>query len=182
VTATNSFDAMVTQLTGGLAARSAATRRAKACGLPVFTLKRGERVASGTDVHKRALVMRAALLQGRGDGGGIVSLLLPKTPKEAKRLIRDLKSYDLHLVKLRAPIRFKAAREQLRSSEFLWLLIEICPATDKWKLIDFAKWLHAEMSKPGSSVRTLAARHAPKLLGASRSFSWLYRNLRKMSR
>ena len=182
MSAVNPFRSMVAQLTGGVTQKNSFKRRPRELIASVYTLKRGRKVASGTDVHKRALAMEATLLEVRGQGGGIASLLHPKTLKESKRLIRDLKSYDVHLVKLRTPYRFSAARDQLRSGEFLWQLIAICPATDKWKLIDFAKWLHAELSKPRSSVRAIAGIYAPELLSSNRSFSWLYRNLRKMSR
>ncbi len=182
MSASNPFGSMVARVSSGLTQKKVIKRRPRGYIARVYTLKKGVKVASGTDVHKRALVMKATLMEVRGQGGGIASLLHPQTLKESKRLIRDLKSYDVHFVKLRTPIRIAAARDQLRSGEFLWPLIAICPATDKWKLIDFAKWLHAELSKPRSSVRAIAGIYAPELLSSNRSFSWLYRNLRKMSR
>ena len=178
----NPFEAMVVQLTSPLSQQGNAKRRLKKRYGMVFTLKRGGRVASGADVHKRALAMQANLLQVRGQGGGIVPLLLPKNTKEAQRLNRDLNAYDVELVRQRESTRFKTPRDQLRSVPFLSALISIYPAPEKSKLIDFAKWLHTELSKPASRATKFARIHAPALLSPIRSVSWLYRNLGKMSR
>jgi hypothetical protein len=103
--------------------------------------------------------------------------LRPETKKQAERLLKDLQTYDPVLVKRRTPIRLAAPREQLLSAKFLLNLVMICPATEKWKRLDFAKWLHAELVTPGSNARLLAAEHAPDFFNAHRSLNWLYRAL-----
>lgn len=54
-----------------------------------WTLKVNGKVASGTDVHKRALIRRADQLTLTGRGGGVVALLMPQSEKEVTRLQRD---------------------------------------------------------------------------------------------
>jgi citrate synthase len=122
-------------------------RRATARKVLVYTLKKNERTASGPNVHARALLAIGMRLAAKGHGG-MVTLLRPETKKQAERLLKDLQTFDPVLVKRRTPIRLAAPREQLLSAEFLLNLVMICPATEKWKRLDFAKWLHAELLTP----------------------------------
>jgi hypothetical protein len=150
---------------------------------PVFTLKKGSRVASGVDVHKRALAFKAMCLKEQGRGGGISDLLIPTDSRESARLERDRNLYTLDMVSLRKPTSRQATRDQLNDPELLLELVLICPANKRWKKIDFASWWHCELGRHGSGARKLTEIYAPELLATNRSVGWFYRNLgKKMSR
>jgi hypothetical protein len=178
------FDALIQQVIGGLAMAKPVRRAPKSLrNWLVFTLKKGSRVASGVDVHKRALALKAMCLKEQGLGGGISDLLIPTDVRESARLERDRNLYTLDMVSLRKPTSQKATRDQLNNPELLLELILICPANKKWKKIDFARWWHSELGRHGSGARKLTATYAPELLAAKRSVGWFYRNLgKKMSR
>jgi hypothetical protein len=152
----------------------------------VWTLKKGAKVANGADVHKRALVRRADMLHRQGLGGGIVSLLLPKTDKAQKRLQRDRDLYQLRRVRPRSIGERGRARDPQMIQAFLLgcllLKVDLGPA---WSAEQFLKWVNAGLENRTSLIYQLAARDFPLLLEHPRSLRW-WRNrvteLRKMSR
>jgi hypothetical protein len=148
-----------------------------------YTLKRGRSVVSGTSVHRRALIRRASDLTENGEGGGIVSLLLPTDLRSRKRLTRD-KKFDLVLVRTRSVGLRGVIRQGAASSRLIDELTAIAPVRPNWRKKDFVHWLWRELQNPMSAARKIVDRIAPDLLEAERSYSWWYRNLRmkQMSR
>jgi len=149
----------------------------------VYTLKRGEAVVSGTDVHYRALVRMASDLTELGEGGGVVRLLLPTNPAAQRRLACD-RQYRLVLVRSRNPGLRGLLRASIACSAVMRNLVSIAPVHSNWRKKSFAGWLVQELRNPNSDVTRILGRIAPDLLETERSESWWYRNLkfRKMSR
>lgn len=155
----------------------------------IWTLKdRQGRVASGTDVHRRALVRRASMLEEIGQGGGIVSLLQPDSEAESRRLERDRNVYRLRQVRQRDGGERAEARDVELIRAFLCKALEIkgwIPAA--WKANKFLEWVVGELAKKSSPVYKMAAREFPLLveLDPPRSLRWWkhrWADLGKMSR
>jgi hypothetical protein len=70
-----------------------------------------DKQASRRDQWRLALQMQAEKEAAAGRGGGLVDLLLPRTPQEAKELARARKKYRLKSVKRRSPRERKSARD-----------------------------------------------------------------------
>jgi hypothetical protein len=142
-----------------------------------YTLKSGDVVASGRDVHRRAMTLAADGLHRAKRGGGIVDLLLPVTAKQYARLSRDRNKYVLAIVKLRSKGLRADIREQATSPELLLELISLSPARTWWKKQDFVRWLLKEQGQSESLVYKTMSRLAPDLLAAERGFEWSKRVL-----
>lgn len=138
----------------------------------VYTLKRDGKVASGLDVHQRALHLLADNLTRANQGGGIVNLLLPTSAKAKKRLLADRHKYKIEKVRIRSTGQRGLLRHTASSTEVLLNLIALCPATERWKKRHFVLWLLDELRKPSSPATRVLLRMAPDLLEAERGFRW----------
>jgi hypothetical protein len=153
----------------------------------VWTLKKNGRVVSGTDVHRRALACRAAMLHEQGRGGGIIALLLPKTEKERIRLDRDRRQYQLALVSARNTGERGKARDLELIAAFLAAALaqrhnSLNPA---WKVQDVLGWIVQELKDRESPIYRLAFKQHRIVLEKEPSLRWWQRRvaeLRKMSR
>lgn len=155
----------------------------------VWTLKEsGGRVATGPDVHMRALVRRADMLHRQGLGGGIVSLLHPTTDKGRKRLERDRTKYHLRRVKPRKKGERGKARELSVIACFLCHALSVkVNANPAWSAERFLTWMIAELADGASPVRRLAVANKKfqVFLNEPRQLRWWQNRvteLRKMSR
>ena len=160
--------------------------------MKVFTLKEpGGRVAPGTDVHRRALVLEADRLErlglGLGLGGGLPALLRPATDKERRRLELDRAKYQPRLVEPRKTNRGKA-RDLSVIAHFLHHVVSLKEhANPKLSTERFLAWMIAELEVDASPVRKLAmtTKEFQVFLNQPRQLRW-WRNrvteLRKMSR
>ena len=127
------------------------------------------------------------MLTSRGEGGGIVTLLLPATEKDKRRLERDRAQYRLRRVRRRALGERGAVRDPDLIANFLEdvLRLDGIKLGPSWKATDFLKWLVSELQKPVSPVHHLAQRQMPQLLEKERSLRWWQARvteLKKMSR
>lgn len=158
----------------------------------IFTLKEpGGRVAPGTDVHRRALVLEAARLEGLGLGlglgGGLPALLRPATDKERRRLELDRAKYQPRLVKPRKTNRGKA-RDLMLIGDFLLHAVSLKEhANPKLSTKRFLTWMIAELEANASPVRKLAmtTNQFRVFLDQPRQLRWWQNRvteLRKMSR
>lgn len=75
-------------------------RNGKVYVLKVKKKSEGDRqpIASGLEVRRRALQLKAHEMTVAGEGLGLVALLAPRTEKERERLEKDAKFYDVALV------------------------------------------------------------------------------------
>lgn len=155
----------------------------------VWTLKEsGGRVATGPDVHARALVRRADMLHRLGAGGGIVPLLLPTITKGRKRLELDRTKYHLRRVKSRKTGERGRARDLTLISCFLCHALSLkVNANPAWSGERFLIWMLTELANDASPVRkmAMATDEFHVFLNEPRRLRW-WRNrlaeLRKMSR
>lgn len=153
----------------------------------VWTLKKNGKVVFGTDVHRRALACRAAMLHEQGLGGGITSLLLPRTEKERTRLDRDRRQYQLAVVTARNTGERGKARDPELIAAFLAAAIaqkhnNLNPA---WKVQDVLGWIVKELKNRESPIYKLALKQYSIVLEKEPSLRWWQRRvaeLRKMSR
>ena len=118
----------------------------------------GGRQAGRTDQHKIARQLAAIKLTKKGRGGGIVSLLLPKSSRE-KRVLRDLVSrgYKVKEILTRNSYR-KDVREAIRNDDLIAQLAVhyelergnsnlATPAV----IPDFSEWLCQKLSDTSSN-------------------------------
>jgi hypothetical protein len=140
----------------------------------VWTLKVNGKVASGIDVHRRALIRRADQLTSVGQGGGIVDVLIPRDPRTLRRLQRDRVRYELSLVRARGAGERQKTRDLLAIQTFLGRALAMAPAgcLPYWKAKGFLEWLVMALRVRGSDVYRLASRTFPLLLEQDRSVRW----------
>ncbi len=157
---------------------SALSNQAMSAGDPVrgfvWTLKVNGAVASGIDVHRRALIRRADQLTDMGQGGGIVDALIPRDPRTLRRLQRDRVRYELSLVRARGGGERQKTRDLLAIQTFLGCALAMAPAgrVPYWKAKNFLAWLVATLKVRGSDVYRLASQTFPLLLEQDRSVRW----------
>ena len=152
----------------------------------VWTLKKGAKVASGTDVHTRALVRRAEMLERQGFGGGIVSLLLPKTETGRRRLSHDRDLYQLRRVRPRSTGERGRARDPQLIGDFLFacLMLKESP-NPAWTSEQFLIWVIEALRDQTSPIYKLAKANFSLLVEHPRSLRWWQHRLtelRRMSR
>ncbi len=158
--------------------RSALSNQAMSVDDPVlgfvWTLKANGKVASGIDVHWRALIRRADQLTSAGQGGGIVDALIPRDPRTIRRLQRDRVKYELSLVRARGAGERQKTRDLLALEKFLVSALAMAPPVrvPYWKAKDFLKWLVKALRVRGSDVYRLASQTFPLLLEQDRSVRW----------
>ncbi len=158
--------------------RSALSNQAMSVDDPVrgfvWTLKVNGAVASGIDVHRRALIRRADQLTSAGQGGGIVDALIPRDPRTIRRLQRDRVKYELSLVRARGAGERQKTRDLLALEKFLVSALAMAPPVrvPYWKAKDFLKWLVKALRVRGSDVYRLASQTFPLLLYQDRSVRW----------
>jgi hypothetical protein len=157
--------------------------------LLIWTLKdlKG-RVAAGTDVHQRALIMKAATLEETGRGGGVVGLLRAESDTDRRRLEKDRVVYHLRQVRQRDGGERAETREPEMIRAFLVKALEIKgwipPA---WKAKGLLDWIVTQMGDKSSPVYKMAAREFPLLVehDPPRGLRWWqarWTDLGKMSR
>jgi hypothetical protein len=155
----------------------------------LWTLKQsGGKVATGPNVHMRALVRRADMLDRLGLGGGIVALLIPATAKGRKRLELDRTNYHLRRVKPRRTGERGKARELFVVARFLCHALSLkANANPAWTAERFLTWMIAELADNASPVRKLAVvkEEFQVFLNQPRKLRWWQNRvteLRRMSR
>jgi len=147
-----------------------------------FVLKLNGKIISDSKLQHRALVWAADDLWQLGLGGGIASLLLPRTAIQRQQLQSDRRKYTLDKVRVRDKGRRGAMRDVATSPEVLPQLIALYPSHKASKK-DFGNWVFEQVATPRSKVRALLALRAPELIEDARSAEWWRRlQVRKMSR
>lgn len=159
----------------------------------IFTLKEpGGRVAPGTDVHRRALVLEADLLERLGlrlgMEGGLPTLLRPATDKERRRLELDRAKYQPRLVEPRKTHDRGKARDLMLIGDFLHHAVSLKEHVNRKLPIEkFLAWVIAELKNEASPVHkvAMAKKEFHVFLTEPRQLRWWQNRvaeLRKMSR
>lgn len=169
---------------GTKAIKHATRKPIKKPAIDGYVLKLNGRVVSDRKLQLRAFPWVADDLTRQGRGGGIVALLLPKSPEEWHQLARDRKKYTLEKVRSRDGGRRKALRDQAISPALLLQLVAASPSQKGWKKKQFVDWLVDEVQIKDSPARSVIAAQAPDLLKEVRGYGWWYRLIgaKKMSR
>ena len=115
--------------------------------------------------------LHALNLSNRGQGGGIVPLLLPSSPSETRRLAGHAKRFTTDWVLPRNRVDHKLARDALECGPLLAQLRELHVANfhsarppKSLSMKRFRHWLRAEAAVDGSAVRQVLGERAPELL------------------
>lgn len=147
------------------------------------------KIASRKDQQVKAISLEAVHLTGRNRGGAIVSLLLPKSPKDAETIATIEKVYDPARVKERSgnstrkKIKLTAldAVQAVLKNENFWCALaieyEISLGTNLRPHATSAKaiacWLQKELKKKNSPTAQAAKKHGGSmLLEIERSLRW----------
>jgi hypothetical protein len=136
--------------------------------------------AGRTDQREIARQIAAIELTKKGRGGGILSLLLPKSPRE-KRILRDLVSrgYKVKKILTRTSYR-KDVRQAIRNDEIIAQLavhydLERRNSTEATSAVipDFSEWVCQKLSdtSPNEIKRIVGSAH-DELLNMKQSDWW----------
>jgi hypothetical protein len=158
----------------------------------VYVLRRlkpsgdGDRqISSSPDQSVRALRLKADELTETGQGGGIVTLLLPKDETQARRLVKDKTMYSPDEVKprkgeVKTRPKFAATREPFERDyvhKYLYdqfiLTLEPDSSLRQRSVKAQCRWLQGEISKKEGEVYRYLSQQAADILESNRSFRWL---------
>ena len=150
----------------------------------VLKRKDSGKIASRKDQKKIALTLKAQQLTDDGQGGGIVSLLLPNSPQEKNKISEMANIYDVASVKPRSGKKTgKVDRLELSAAvnndELICKLavqfgtfVEKNPSPHAISAKAFSRWLKGELAKKDSVVYRIVYKHAPILLELERGDRW----------
>lgn len=150
----------------------------------VLKRKDSGKVASRKDQQKIALTLRAQQLTNEGKGGGIVSLLLPRSPKEKDKISKIKKIYFVQKVKPRPGKKsLKVDRlllsEAVNNDELIFKLsVEFhaflgnSPSPHAISYKAFSRWVKVELAKKDSAAYIIVYQLAPILLEIERGDRW----------
>ena len=150
----------------------------------VLKSKSTGKIASRKDQGAKALTLEAQRLTNEGSGGGIPSLLLPKSTKEKAELATIDEIYKVSRVKTRESEKNgksnKAAlAEALKDDDLIARLavlygksIEKSQAPNLTSAKAISRWLKRELGCKNSAAYSLVLHKAPILLNVERSDRW----------
>jgi len=127
------------------------------------------KIASRKDQEMIALRLKAIQLSTSGGGGGVLSLLLPKTKREATELQRASLRYEVSEVRKRSTGERQRVREALEKNDALMVgltelyLRAIKNSAYKILVSKFAVWVCAELENHNSDVSKLVFSNCPAL-------------------
>ncbi len=114
--------------------------------------------ASRRDQWRLALQMQAEKEAAAGRGGGLVDLLLPRTPQEAKELARARKKYRLKSVKRRSTRERQSARDTVVLDDELMTKLVVLYIREKGHLASaytiekFCRWVSMNLRNQHSQA------------------------------
>ena len=150
----------------------------------VLKRKDNGKVASRKDQQKIALTLKAQQLTNKGNGGGIVSLLLPNTQQEKNKISEIAKIYDVASVKPRSGKKTgKVDRLELSAAvnndELVSKLaarfgtfVGKNPSPHATSVKAFSRWLKGEIAKKDGVVYRIVYKHAPIFFELERGMRW----------
>jgi|GEM_PF-3407127 len=152
----------------------------------VLKHKKSGKRSSAPDQLNLAATLLAVEMTATGKGGGISSLLLPKTPAEQSKIRSVAEIYKPQYVKARPGkhLPAKNVRERLRDYIkddglvcSLAILFERSdrPSTSiahQFSVKAFKHWFDKEITIAGSPIKTLLRQRAPLLLESPRGVVW----------
>lgn len=127
------------------------------------------KIASRKDQEMIALRLKAIQLSASGRDGGVLSLLLPQTKREATELQRASLRYDVVEVRKRSTGERERVREALEKNDALMVglaelyLRAIKHSAYKILVSKFAIWVCAELEIHNSDVSKLVFSNCPAL-------------------
>jgi hypothetical protein len=160
-------------------------RNGKVYVLKVKKKSEGDRqpIASGLEVRRRSLQLKAHEMTVAGEGLGLVALLAPRTEKERERLEKDAKFYDVALVlprpgKSGPPVRTKN-RAGIADSTLIVAIAELFLKTrDKnakprqLSNIALTNWVLGQLKDQSSDLYRLFEEKLPDLLETTPTERW----------
>lgn len=135
----------------------------------VLRSKKTGKVASRTDQNMVALRLKAIQLSASGRGGGIVSLLLPRSDRDKKALEKASMRYEVVEVRKRSTQERQRVRSEIGGNDFLVAALadlyirSIKQSPYKIFLRDFARWICTEMANHKSDACELVFSVCPAL-------------------
>jgi hypothetical protein len=152
----------------------------------VLKHKKSGKQSSARDQLNLAAILLAVEMTATGKGGGISSLLIPKTPAAQSKISRVAAIYRPQYVKSRngKQPQLKNVREQLRdyinNDTFvccLALLFEKSYSSStstahQFSVKAFKHWFDKQITIAGSPIKTLLRQRAPLLLESPRGLIW----------
>ena len=150
----------------------------------VLKRKDSGKIASRKDQKKIAQTLKAQQLTDDGQGGGIVSLLLPKSPQEKNKISEMANIYGVFIVKPRSGKKTgKVDRFELSAAvnndELICKLalqfgtfVGKNPSPHAISAKAFSRWVKGELAKKDSAVYRITYKYAPILLEIERGHRW----------
>ena len=150
----------------------------------VLRSKSTGKIASRKDQDVKALALEAQRLTKEGLGGGIASLLVPKSPKEKAQIAAIDKIYQASRVKTRqfeknGKSNKAALAEALKDDDLIVRLavlydksIENSQAPNLTSAKAFTRWLKRELVRKNSAAYSVVLHKAPIFLDVERSDRW----------
>jgi hypothetical protein len=132
----------------------------------------------------KALILEAQQITNKGFGGGVVSLLLPTSPKDEDQLAKIKEIYTVDKVKARPGNKSgqsdrKALKAALANDELIAKLISLYgeyirsePGPQRGSVNAVTNWLQRELENPDGRAYGVVLSLAPVLVEAKRSDRW----------
>jgi len=132
----------------------------------------------------KALILEAQQITKKGFGGGVASLLLPRSPEDEDQLAKIGEIYSVDRVKARPGKKSgqsdrKALQAALVNDELIAKLVSIYgeyigsePGPQSGAVTAFTNWLQRELDNPHGRAYEVVLALAPVLVEVKRSNRW----------